>query len=600
MLYIERQPGKRSVALLAILGTLLYAGALYVFELRASDEGLQAAMAREIVATGDYLKTHLYGRAIREYPLYSWLVTLCSGFGSPTVWSLRLPSILSVLGLAVVSGISARRLQSPFSGYIAAAVVAMSAVSFHVGFRAQTEYLQAFLAFSAWWSWYHYGVNEKQWNRAWMVSLALVFIGILNCGLEAVFWFYLPLLFMPRQVNAKMRMQMPAHVVSVLVVLVLVFIWEWVTPDQPLMPWSQEPGLGNVPHDNSGYFWHFIVFPWKMVYYLLPWSILLWAPFCVALRQFEQSPQACRFLRIIINVIFVCVWLFPGTSPLHLLPLLGPIAVLIGIHYEIVIRRYQHILNRMLHVVGWLVALLCCLASLFWLLVGVGLVSVEEIGLGRAWMSMLLMGTIAVVFWALVLRRENHSTFRSSIIWCIFSAQALLLCTVETARQWNNSDRRIAGETLAGLRKVHVDGETRPVETLQDLSDSVPRIYYKPPRDNPNLYLAELFWLGKPLVYIRPKEDWEKGLPVGEERVYVLNTHVPPVTTREWRPISPAVDMKLRRRPSVTLTNWQGGKPFVHIRRVAEPAESRSQMNLQLFEGVIIRETGQGGANTEK
>ena len=90
MIYIERQPGKRSVALLAILGALLYAGALFVFELRASDEGLQAAMAREIVTTGDYLKTHLYGRAIREYPLYSWLVALCSGLGAPTIWSLRL------------------------------------------------------------------------------------------------------------------------------------------------------------------------------------------------------------------------------------------------------------------------------------------------------------------------------------------------------------------------------------------------------------------------------------------------------------------------------------------------------------------------------
>ena len=596
MLYIERQPGKRSVALLAILGLLLYAGALYVFELRASDEGLQAAMAREIVSTGDYLKTHLYGRQIREYPLYSWLVTICSGFGSPTVWSLRLPSILCVFGLAIVSGISARRLQSPFSGYIAAAVVLMSTVSFHVGFRAQTEYLQAFLTFSAWWSWYHYGVNEKQWNRAWMVSLALVFIGILNSGLESVFWFYLPLLFMPRQVNAKMRMQMPAHIVSVLVVLALVFIWEWVTPDQPLMPWSQEPGLLNAPHDNSGYFWHFISFPWKMLYYLLPWSILIWAPFCVALRQFEHSPQACRFLRIIINVIFVCVWLFPGTSPLHLLPLLGPIAVLIGIHYEIVIRRYQHILNRMLHIVGWLVATLCLLASLFWLSVGIGLVYVEDIGPGRVWVSMILMGTIAVVFWALVLRRENHSTFRSSIIWCIFSAQALLLCTVDTYRQWNNSDRRIAGETLAGLHPAADASEPPPAVTLQQLAKSVDRIYYKPPRNNRNLYFAEFFWLGSPLVYMGPKDDWEKGLPEDEERVYVLNTHVPPVTNREWRPISPVVDIKLRRRPSLTFSNWDDGKPYVRIQRVADHPESRPQMNLQLFEGVRLKETSHDSA----
>ena len=384
MLYIERQPGKRSVALLIVLSALLYAGALCVFELRASDEGLQLAMAREMTATGEYVKTHLYGRPIREYPLYAWLVSLCSFLGMPSVWSLRLPAILSVIGLAAVSGSCARRLQSPFAGFIAAAVVAMCVASLRVGIRAQTEFLQGFLTFAAWWSWCRYGLIEKRWNEAWALSLLLVFAGILNAGLESVFWFYLPMLFMPRKINARGRMQMPAHIISAMVVLVLVFIWEWVTPDQPLMPWREEPGLGSSLLVQTGYFWHLVVFPWKMVCYLLPWSLFLWAPFCIALRQFERLQDPCRFFRIIITVIFLCVWFFPGTSPLHLLSLLGPVAVLIGVHFEIVIRRYQHMLKRVVQISAWLIggfSIPCCL---FWLTVAAGIVAMEDISVLRA------------------------------------------------------------------------------------------------------------------------------------------------------------------------------------------------------------------------
>ena len=80
MLYIERQPRCRSVVLLVTLSLLLYAGALLLTELRWDMEALQAAMSRDMLFGGDYVKTRLYGREIREFPLYSWLVCVCSGF----------------------------------------------------------------------------------------------------------------------------------------------------------------------------------------------------------------------------------------------------------------------------------------------------------------------------------------------------------------------------------------------------------------------------------------------------------------------------------------------------------------------------------------
>ena len=189
MLYIERQPRCRSVVLLVTLSLLLYAGALLLTEVRWDMEALQAAMSRDMLFGGDYVKTRLYGREIREFPLYSWLVCVCSGFQKLSIVSLRLPALLSLGGLALLCGLAGRRLQSRFAGFIAASVVLLSGVSFRFGAMGVPLTLQALLSFAAWWSWYALGVEQRRWNTAWVASLLLVFLGMLNVGLEAVLWF---------------------------------------------------------------------------------------------------------------------------------------------------------------------------------------------------------------------------------------------------------------------------------------------------------------------------------------------------------------------------------------------------------------------------
>lgn len=605
MLYIERQPSKRSVVLLAILGPLLYLGAMYLFELRASDEGLQAGMAREMLATGEYMKTHLYGRPIREFPLYSWLVCLFSGFQSPTLLSLRLPGMLSVMGLALLCGMSARKLQSNFAGFVAAAVVLMCLATFKVGFRAQVDMLQSFLTCCAWWSWYHLGFEEKRWNVAWEVSLFCVFIGVLNVGLEAVFWFYLPLLFMPRQINAKMRMQMPSHLVSVLFVVVLITVWVMVTPEQPLMPWNREHWLSMPSNDSSGYFWHLISFPCGVAYYLFPWSILLWAPFCIALRQFEKAPIACRYFRVIVFTLFLCVWLFPGTSPLHLLNLLGPMAILIGVHFEIVIRRHQHILNKLVHGVSWGVVIVGILLSTIWGVVALGNVAIMDVTRLEAGIYSGLLVVLSIVVWCIVLRPSSHCTFRTSIIWCIFGSRLLFLLSFCHYNNWSHCDRRLAGEELAGKRKtvdmlVGTNPNVQPLGDVltqsgswTDVSSDAQCVYYRPTHSSDFLYLVELFYLDKPIILIEPNRPWERAFPEGEPIVYVLSSSVPALPERRWRAISPLVDMRMRRRATLSLAERPfDTPPWAYLERVPMTMETQEHnsgsQRLQLFEGTLV------------
>ena len=243
MIYIERQPSRQSVALLVLLSLSLYLGALVLPELGVSDEALNAAVARDMVETGDFLKTRLYGQPVKYFPLYPWLVVLCSGFRSPTLFTLRLPAMLAVGGLAFLAGMTAWRLQSSFAGWIAAAVVLMSVAGFRFGGHAQAEILQAFFLFAAWCAWFRLGHEQKRWALAWGVAHVFVFLAIMAVGGGALFWFYFPLFFMRRPLNAKIRMQVPAHLVSVLILALVIGVWIFVTHGQPFMPWDVEPGL---------------------------------------------------------------------------------------------------------------------------------------------------------------------------------------------------------------------------------------------------------------------------------------------------------------------------------------------------------------------
>ena len=607
MLYIERQPSKRSVALLVMLGGVLYLGALWFLELRASDEALHAAIAREMTVSGNYLKTHLYGHPIKEYPLYNWLVALLSGFQSPNLLSLRLPSILSVWGLALLCGLAARRLQSHLAGFIAAAVVLLCVASLQIGIRAQTEFLQALLLCSAWWTWYYFGLECKRWNCAWGWALALVFAGILNGGLKMAFWFYLPLFFMPRQVNARMRMQMPSHIVSALVLALFICIWQWITPNQPLLPWNQELGLKLTSANHSGYFWHLIVFPCKVMYYLAPWSLLLWAPFCIALRQFERQPVACRYFRVIIFTVFLAVWLWPSTSPLALLPVLGPVAILIGVHFEIVLRRYQQYLSLLVHVTSWLVLACSVIMSVFWLLVGSGIIAIQDLDPYRPWLYLILLSIGEALLWMLILRKNSRCTFRASLVWCIAATFLLVLCSSRAYINWRMSTRRIAGETLAGK------DQTNGYAGICDITENISHIYYRPMPKAPYLYFTEFYYLNCPIKLVRPREDLAKVLPETERVVYVLSSHTPPVPSRSWRLISPPVTMHRERvlndrkimlscnsgqekrwqRPWLTIelaapqttANDQGKKGTKDVG--AAHSATRDTQTLQLFEGTL-------------
>ncbi|MDD4539903.1 MAG: hypothetical protein PHT80_12870 [Lentisphaeria bacterium] len=598
MLYIERQPSTRSVVLLIVLTLVMYLGCLTIHELRASDEALHAAFAQDMVASGRFLQTHLQGRPVRAFPLYSWLVVLCSGFQTPTTLSVRLPAVLALLGLALLCGLIARRLQSAFAGAVAAAVVLTSLASFRIGCRAQSEILHALLLTAAWAAWYYYGQQGKKWYRAWGIALGLVFVAVLAVGAKALFFFYFPLLFLHRPFNIFHRLQGPAHVFTFTLLLLLLGAWLYVIPGQPFLSWNTIMAGTNDSESGTRFFGHLLSFPLKSIVYLLPWAFFFWSPFCLALRQFENDNNACNYMRTIIFCNVFALWLLPGASPLLLLPVFGAMAILIGVHFEIVIRRYQHVLIGILHAGAWLAFATAAAGTAFWCLVTTGLISIDDFS--RRWpvfFAAALLVTM-LLLWTQILAPGSKRTFRSSILWCVFAFRLVVMFLYYPLDNWLHDSRRATGLALAGLGQpllapvTGVDPDTAlppeppPAATFHQLRRDIPRIYLH----SNDFYQVETFYLHKPIVNVsNPVQE----LPTDEATLYVLSPRSPAVPTHNWEPISPAVDPKLRYRlqlcfrPGSTHTQQPSGRqPLLAIQRVPERRHPDAPpARLQLFRG---------------
>ncbi|MGI5923368.1 MAG: hypothetical protein ACOX9E_05445 [Lentisphaeria bacterium] len=596
MLYVERQPTARSALLLIVLALVMYLGCLTLYELRASDEALHAGFAQDMVANGHFLQTHLQGRPVKAFPLYSWLVVLCSGFRTPTTLSVRLPAVLALWSLALLCGLIARRIQSAFAGAVAAAVVLASLVGFRVGCRAQSEILHALLLTAAWAAWYHHGQLGKKWYRAWGIALGLVFLAVLAVGAKALFFFYFPLLFLHRPFNIFHRLQGPAHIFMLTLLLILLGAWLYFIPDQPFLSWNTIMAGAGADEGGARFFRHLFSFPLKCIIYLLPWAFFFWAPFCLALRQFENDGNACNYMRTIIFCNLFALWLIPGASPLLLLPVLGAMAILIGVHFEIVIRRYQHVLIRFLRAGAWLAFALAAIGMLFWCLVIAGVINISDFS--RFWplfFAAALLVTM-LLLWTQILASDSKRTFRSSILWCVCAFRLVVMFLYFPLDNWLNSSRRDTGLALAGLGQPLLlpqnDGdpdaalppEPPPTVTFHQLRREIPRVYLH----SMDFYQVETFYLHKLIVNIsNPVQE----LPTDEATLYVLSPRSPAVPTHNWEPISPAVNTRLRYRLQLRFRSDAEGMPLrrhclLSLERVPIPRNPDvPPARLQLFRG---------------
>ena len=547
-MHLESQPGKSRVLLLILAALTLYLLGLEILELRGSDEAIYAELARALANSRSPLNFTIQGVPVQTFPLYPWLVSIFSWFRAPTVWSLRLPAVLSVFGLAALAAWTANFLKDRLAAFVAASVVLFSYATLRTCLHAQSEIVHAFLLSAAWFSWYCLGPQRQRWATAWGTALGLVFLDVLTVGSKAILLFYLPYFFARKPPQLRRQMQSSAHWLCLCVFILLLIVWFKFTGNQPFWSWDDLCRLTAPPY-RQGFFRHLCTFPLKTIFYLLPWSFFAWVPFCEAHRQFEPSGSSPHFFRTVITVNTLLYWLMPSGSPLNLLPLLGPLAVLIGFHFEIASRRYYRFYSLLIQILGWLTMLTVAAVTFVCL-------APRDIFLAPGVMSRLgeipaycrppitLLALLPVVFLSVKYLLNRRAMSQLSLSACLILAMLVSRLTViaailplESAR---HDLRRHHGLQLANVVPPDDKQKDQKPDYRKISPDELPPTIYLHSRF---AFLTETFYLQRQIIRLaNPAQD----LKPTEEVVFLLSPRLPAAPSWNWEPVSPQISLTRR------------------------------------------------------
>jgi len=109
------------------------------------DEPDMAEITQHMIESGDYLRLKLYEREFPDYPpLFFWLTSAAGALGGQSEWVLRLPTMLSAIGLLIVTGVWTQRRLGP---RVACWTVAVLGTAYYFVWQAVNMHLDMPFAF---------------------------------------------------------------------------------------------------------------------------------------------------------------------------------------------------------------------------------------------------------------------------------------------------------------------------------------------------------------------------------------------------------------------------------------------------------------------
>lgn len=533
MLYAEPIPRKRWIVLAIAVAAALYLPYLGLHEFQSrvtvagwATEAQHATVAREMAETGSFLQPTVHGQPVAVFPLYAWLVCVTSRFGVPDEWSTRLPAALAVLVLAGLSARMAAHARGHLAGAVAAVMCLSTVMTLDKGRLGEVNTVAAALLCAAWFSWYRLGRAFKRWGLAWVAGLACTLAAFFGIGIVAFAYFYFPLIFLRRPLSISRRFLVLPHLVALAAIGVVLFLWFRLMPQQTWLALA-------MPESTSTYVGHLVSFPLACAVALLPWTVVCWPPFCAAFRTVERTPIMCRYLRTVVLSLSLAIWWLPGSRPSWLLPALGPLAVLTGLYFDILLRRHYF----------WLKSWVPLLARTAVLLAGagLGLFALHLTGImvltgATPWQvggSLTLLCAALILGWY-VRQRAQPRPYWIRLALVALALQCLFLSLMVPYRALYYERRRGQGEALAA----------------QVPADTVVYKLYE------NDITGECAYLQRPVRQIASTGE----LPGSLRTVYVLaGSKAPILETRAWEPCSRPVSLRQRSQPRWRWRPPEGG-----------------------------------------
>ena len=479
-------------------------------------EGIFAAEAMEFRPGLPVCSAH--GVIIRgDAPLYPLLAAGLHALGLPLIPALRLLSLAGTVLTATLVFRAPRAARTPEAALIAMTVFLSFLLTVDKTFVATPQPLAAFGLLAAHLVWFHHGVRRGNWNRAWLASCAVMVPTIWAGGMKMLLFYLFPLIFMRRPLTIWPKLNRPGTIVGAVLIAAGLLLWiapQWLT---------NAPSSGR---EFAGWEWDWLRgFPFDLLLRLLPWSLLLWIPFCAALHPLDATPIFGRFLRTISGSLFFLLWLSPGWRSPDMLFLAAPLAIQIGCGYELAARRY----STQIRLLGKAAALFTCLtafALFFFLLLPEQLLHTAfdldfAISFRRDWAY--IIPSLAITAGLLAGGTAGIFGNKRNPVWLHFlfaaAAGGMFWWTVIHPYQAQDHRRAEMGDLLAAILAEENLPPDHPVYKID---------------------IQEFYCEGSRLRHPIRKISMLNEIPDREPVVYLLATEFPQYPRRDWKNLLPA------------------------------------------------------------
>ncbi len=535
-LYSEKQfKVWTSAAVLLVFFAIVYLPWLMPVRELFRQEGLFAAEAFEFHRTLPVVTAH--NVVVRNaYPLFPALAALLTrSCGVPMESALRGISFLFLLAGAVLVFFSAAKERSPRAGTVAAAVYLSTMVALEKAVDGTPATANAFWLLAAQMVFFYFGVRKAEWNRAWLGSALLVLVGFFTGGPTVLLFFVFPMFFFRRPLSVKSKFRHIGFIAAAALVATAAAGWGllvWVLAGRTL-----EGGVWLSNFSLSEYLKNMLEFPLMLPLRMLPWSLIGWIPFCVALQAIDPKPIFSRYLRTLFFASLALLWLLPETDSHESLYLPGAFAVLCGIYYEPGMRRYGVKLRKFLGAGEYFTLLVVvavgvvCVAPIQWLTPFFSLNRSLGFRDSLAFVLTATAGAVGISLlsaWAYRHRTATPVWIRLLLI--SLAAGFFYSFVMLPYRAQDSGKRRLGRDIETALRRDHAEGPLFKV----DISD---------------LY-GPLFYSGATVVKL---PDLSR-LPEHSERVYLISTEFPAYPARNWSNLLPPDYTYMNRK----LMLWKG------------------------------------------
>ena len=535
-LYVEKNWTKTTAVLVLIAAFLI----IYLPWLSGSRELFreESLYAVETVEYGENsLQVTAHGMPVYSnaplFPAFCHLIWKTTGL--PLELVMRGISMLMLAAGAILVYFASASQREPRAGWVAAAFYLTPLIGLEKAVEGTPVTMAAFFLIAAQLLFFYYGMRRSNWTKAWIFSAILLSFGFLAGGPAVIFFFAAPMFFFRRPLSVKSKFNTPGFAAAVLILATIVAIWT-------------VPGLLNAERNlydiwldsflfyKRKYLLDLIEFPLLLPLRLLPWSLIAWLPFCVALQDLDKTPIYSRYLRTLFLVNLVLVWFFNDSESRAIIYLLGPLSILTGISYDLGTRRYGERIRKTLVVCEILV-----------LLLAVAFVAVLVTPENILSFFMSLKNTLSF--------RKNTVFFITACIGSTLLVVSGIALHIMRKKQplWSMLLLTVVccGIFYGGVMNPYRSQIRSKRDFGTDIRSVLPKekdlILYK---QGINDLYGELFYTG---VKIR-KLSSLKELPQDTHVVYLLSTEFPGTTDRSWTNLLPP-DYTYNRHP---LLLWKG------------------------------------------